>query len=94
MNLAKALECLKIPEKIKYFIINIYKDRSIKVITSLGLTEAFVVGDGIDQGEAISPLIWWIFYDPVLYRIQEDDRLGYEMSLDWPSSRMDRPIYN
>jgi len=47
------------------------------VITAYDLTEEITAGDGIDQGEVISPLIWRLFYDPLLERIQEDITLGY-----------------
>ncbi|GBC25678.2 zinc finger BED domain-containing protein RICESLEEPER 2-like [Rhizophagus irregularis DAOM 181602=DAOM 197198] len=57
---------------------------SIRIITAYGLTDAFTARDGIDQGEVISPLIWRIFYDPLLHRIQEDESLGYSMELKWP----------
>ena len=36
-------------------------------------------GDGIEQDETISPLIWRIFYDPLLRRIQGDPGLGYKV---------------
>jgi ribosomal protein S13 len=49
----------------------------LRIITAYGLTEELIAGDGIDQGEVISPLIWRLFYDPLLERIQEDERLGY-----------------
>uniref|UniRef100_U9U0R0 Reverse transcriptase domain-containing protein n=1 Tax=Rhizophagus irregularis (strain DAOM 181602 / DAOM 197198 / MUCL 43194) TaxID=747089 RepID=U9U0R0_RHIID len=49
--LQKALERIKIPTTIINFIINIYKDRKIRIITAYGLTDAFTARDGIDQGE-------------------------------------------
>ncbi|CAB4436338.1 unnamed protein product [Rhizophagus irregularis] len=84
--LQKALERIKIPTTIINFIINIYKDRKIRIITAYGLTDAFTACDGIDQEEVISPLIWRIFYDPLLHRIQEDESLGYSMELKWPNN--------
>ena len=56
---------------------NLFHERRLKIITAHGLTEEIVAGDGIDQGEVISPLIWRIFYDPLLERIQDDDTLSY-----------------
>ena len=74
-----ALERLKLPLNIVSFIINIFKERHIQIITYFGLTNGFVAQDGIDQGEIISPLLWRIFYDPLLCRIQGNSSFGYVM---------------
>ena len=55
--LNKALRRIKIPEKTGSFIINLYENREIEVITTLGNTEKFVADDGIDQKEVISSLV-------------------------------------
>ena len=57
----------------------------MKVITKYGLSDELQAMDGIDQGEVISPLIWLIFYDPLLCRIMDDASLGYTMSVKWPT---------
>ena len=67
------------------FIINLFIHRKMKIITQYGLSDELQAQDGIDQGEVISPLVWRIFYDPLLCRIIDDDSLGYTMSVDWPS---------
>src|SRR6185369_7154382 len=36
-----------------------------------------------DQGEIISPLLWRIFYDPLLCKIQDNEKLGYTMQCTW-----------
>ncbi|CAG8450705.1 24659_t:CDS:2 [Cetraspora pellucida] len=41
------------------------------------LTEEITTKDDIDQREVISLLVWWLFYDPLLERIQKDKLLGY-----------------
>ncbi|GES89606.1 Down syndrome cell adhesion molecule-like protein Dscam2 [Rhizophagus clarus] len=84
--LQKALERIRLPHTIINFIINIYKNRKMRIITAYGLTDTFTARDGIDQGEVISPLVWRIFYDPLLHRIQEDESLGYTMELKWPNN--------
>ena len=58
----------------------------MQVITAFGLSQPLIAQDGIDQGEVISPLLWRIFYDPLLARIQSDPKLGYTMSTSWRSS--------
>src|SRR5260364_386276 len=72
-----SLERIKVPSTIIRFIINIFENRKVKVITHFGLTNDFVAVDGIEQGEVLSPLIWRIFYDPLLWRIQNDLSVGY-----------------
>ena len=52
----------------------------------MGMTEKIVAGDGIDQGETISPLLWRIFYDPLLCEIQNNIQLGYSMNCEWKSN--------
>ncbi|CAB4400584.1 unnamed protein product [Rhizophagus irregularis] len=44
--LQKALERIKLPPTTINFIINIYKDQKIRIITAYGLTDAFTVRDG------------------------------------------------
>ena len=81
--LQKAMERIKIPTKAIKFIINLFKNRVLKAITSYGLTQNIIAGDGLDQGETISPLLWRIFYDPLLHKIQKNNQLGYTMETRW-----------
>lgn len=81
----KALQCIKLPPRLISFIVNIFNNRRLRVIMAYGLSDAFIPGGGIDQGETISSLIWHIFYDPLLSRIHDDPELGYNLSVDWPS---------
>ena len=79
-SLELALKRLKIPQITVTFILNLFENRQSKIITDLGTTDCFEISDGIEQGEVISPLVWRIFYDPLLSRIQEDPELGYTVS--------------
>jgi len=79
-----ALRRIKIPEITRSFIIELYKKREMEVLTSCGVTEKFEAQDGIDQGEVISPLVWRIFYDPLLTAIRKKEKLGYKLQVDWP----------
>ena len=81
--LERAMARIKIPQKAITLIINLFKNRELRVITSLGLTDPFCAGDGIDQGETISPLLWRIFYDPLLCKIQDNQNNGYNMNCKW-----------
>jgi hypothetical protein len=81
-----ALKRLKIPKTASTFILNLFENRQSKIITDLGTTEAFEIKDGIEQGEVISPLVWKIFYDPLLERIQGDPSLGYTLCTSYNNS--------
>ena len=44
---------IKIPTLITTLIINLFKNRELKVIIDSGFTSEFKAGDGIDQGETL-----------------------------------------
>jgi hypothetical protein len=69
--LESAMRRIRLPSNVISFIKQLYKDKEIRIITEEGPTEFFVAKDRIDQSEVISPLIWRIFYDPLLSRIQQ-----------------------
>ena len=80
--LRMAMNRIKLPKEFIDLMIYTFDQRQIAVITHHGLTEPFIAQDGIDQGETISPLLWRIFYDPLLYRIQHVEKLGYQIKLN------------
>src|SRR6185437_7590321 len=87
-----ALRRIKIPEIVITLLINLFQNRKTKIITAYGLSDILTAADGIDQGEVISPLLWRIFYDPLLCRIAEDQSLGYTMDVKWPTGNLDTYI--
>ena len=52
-----ALSRIKLSCKIKEFIMNLFKNRRVEVITAFRNTEEFVIQDRIDQEEVISSLV-------------------------------------
>src|SRR5260363_94512 len=88
-SLEMALRRVKVPEKIIKYILSLFHERKLRIITAHGLTEEITAGDGIDQGEVISPLIWRLFYDPLLTRVQEKSQLGYTVEQDNGYGRVD-----
>src|SRR5215212_7699235 len=76
--LRRSMERIKIPAATINYLIDLFDERQISVITAYGSTEFFTGQDGIDQGETISPLLWRIFYDPLLCAVQNSNR-GYVM---------------
>ena len=77
--LQHALNRIKIPQNIQQLIINIHNNRHNSVITNFGSTSSYYVQDGIDQGETITPLLWRIYYDPLIAHIHSKFQ-GYNMS--------------
>jgi hypothetical protein len=73
---------LKIPIPFINVITNLFLNRKNSVFTAYGNTDPYDVIVGIDQGEVISPLLWVIYYDPLLSRIKNSN-LGYKMSVSW-----------
>ena len=71
-----ALKRIKIPLKGIDFILNLFTDRKNQVFTEYGLTKEYDMLIGIDQGEIISPLLWCIYYDPLLAEIKKE-KIGY-----------------
>jgi hypothetical protein len=67
--LEKALHRIKLPPSIVLTIINLLSLHTNQVITNFGLTPTYPVEDGIDQGETITPLLWRIYYDPLIHYI-------------------------
>jgi hypothetical protein len=77
--LKKAMRRIKIPEKLCNIIVGMFKGCTNQVFTLAGLTAPFDMLTGIDQGEIISPLLWIIFYDPLLSNIRKTG-LGFKIS--------------
>jgi hypothetical protein len=79
--LEKALKRIKIPNSFIRLIKSLYLDQTTEVVTAHGLTYPYKVKVGIIQGEVISPILWCIYYDPLLCEIQ-DRKLGYQLELE------------
>jgi hypothetical protein len=77
--LKKAMDRLKIPTQFTEFILQLFQDRKNQVFTEYGLTDPYDVQIGIDQGEIISPILWCIYYDPLLCEIDQQ-KLGYTIT--------------
>ena len=59
--LEHAMDRLKIPKAFIKLTLNLFTNRSNRVITANGLSDPYKVKIGIDQGEVISPLLWVIY---------------------------------
>jgi hypothetical protein len=76
--LIEALLRIKVSNSITSLIKDIFSERQNSVITNLGQTSFYPVIDGIDQGETITPLLWRIYYDPLITSISKQYK-GYAL---------------
>lgn len=80
--LLRALNRLKLPNTFLNFVASLFSNRLNQIFTAHGNTDLYPVFSGIDQGEIISPILWCIYYDPLLCRIQNTS-LGYNLTAEW-----------
>ena len=62
--LYKALERIRVPDEFIVLLRNSLENRKNKILTNLEDTREYIMKNGIDQGETISPLLWIIYYNP------------------------------
>ncbi len=86
--LEKALLRLKLPLSFVNLMKNIFTNRRNSIFTESGMTDPYDVLIGIDQGEVISPLLWCIYYDPLLAEV-ESRGLGYKLSHSYKQNLYD-----
>src|SRR4051794_26497764 len=83
--LLRALNRLKLPCSFLKFIASLFSKRLNQIFIAYGNTNLYPVLSGIDQEEIISPILWCIYYDPLLCHIQ-DTQFGYELTAEWHSN--------
>src|SRR6266498_5520406 len=88
-SLKLALTRIDLPTPFVNWIANLFSGRKMAIITHFGLSKYFTGNDGINQGDAISPLLWRIFYDPMLITIQNKDT-AYTMEVPYCNNVHDK----
>src|SRR5687768_16685418 len=81
--LEKAMIRLKLPTPFIMFIKNLFTNYFNKIFTAHGITDAYKVLVGIDQGEVISPFLCCIYDNPLLRKIQsyaKENLTGYQLT--------------
>ena len=74
---------------------NLHNNRTNNIITEFGLSQDYQVEDGLDQRETHSPILWRIFYDPLLCEIQEKHSSdGYTLNHKWQPNIQKTTIQN
>jgi hypothetical protein len=81
-SIGKALHRIRLPEKAINLILDTFTERKGRVITGWGYTEDFETKGGLDQGDVWSPLLWRIFYDPLIEEININGG-SYKMATRW-----------
>jgi hypothetical protein len=77
-KLHMALTRIGISKPLSDIILNLNIERTNQVITKVGLTRPYVAEIGIDQGDSLSPLMWRIYYDPLITKINQMKN-GYQI---------------
>ncbi|KAG9307239.1 hypothetical protein G9A89_017067 [Geosiphon pyriformis] len=78
-NMYKAYDSrIKMCEKFVRFFGSIHNGHKNRVMTDFGLSKSYKIHDGLDQREVFSPLLWRIFYDPLLCKVKKHESFfGY-----------------
>src|SRR5256885_4715739 len=72
-----AMQCLRIPQGFIKLTLNLFNNRSNRVITANGLSDPYKVKIGIDQEEAIFSLLWVIYIDSLLVTLNNHNLTPY-----------------
>ncbi|CAB4435485.1 unnamed protein product [Rhizophagus irregularis] len=81
-----AFSRLRFPDNLSNFIISLFTNRKNRIFTPYGPTSFYNVLIGIDQGEVISPLLWTIYFDPLLTELSESAISPYLWSSHIPTN--------
>ncbi|KAG9287460.1 hypothetical protein G9A89_023832 [Geosiphon pyriformis] len=77
----KCLVRIKMCSKFIWFFGDIHKGCTNRVMMDFSLTGGYHVYDGLDQGEVFFPLLWCIFYDPLLCEVKHQESVcGYRLN--------------
>ncbi|KAG9299729.1 hypothetical protein G9A89_013089 [Geosiphon pyriformis] len=74
-HLRASLWRVKMCERFIRFFGGIYEDRVNRVMTDFGLSGGYKMHDGLDQDEVFLPLLWRIFYNPLLCEVKRHEQL-------------------
>ena len=87
------LRRLHAPEKLISILKSMNKSRSLQIDTPFGLSEAFFPILGLAQGSILAPLLWNIFYEPLMLLLQKHT-VGIKPNIESPEeSRISSVAY-
>src|SRR2546429_9604490 len=84
-----AMQRLKIPQGFIKLTLNLFNNRSNRVITANGLSDPYKVKISIDQGEVIFSLLWVIYIDSLLVALNNHNSTLYTISFNSTQSQVD-----
>src|SRR5256714_6697870 len=84
-----AMQRLRIPQGFIKLTLNLFNNRSNRVITANGLSDQYKVKISIDQGEVISPLLWVIYINSLLVTLNNHNSIPYTISSNSMQSQVD-----
>ena len=67
-------------ERLINIISMLMNNRELRISTDAGLSQGFIPENGLPQGDKISPILWNIFYDPLLTMINTMEGYHFEDS--------------
>ena len=71
---------------------NLMIERKNTVLTNLGKTNAYEVQDSLDQGGTMSPILWRIYYNTLITKIDRDFE-GFSISIETLRKKYIKPVY-
>ena len=77
VSIEKSLQLLKFNKEYWEILNETFKKRSMRVITKAGYTKIFRPHTGLEQGDPSSPVLWNIFYEPLLREL--NNLRGYQL---------------
>src|SRR2546421_10026576 len=82
LSLERTLTHIKMNRKYIAIMRDLHLNRKSSVITAYGPTSPHYVQNSLDQGETHTPILWRIFYDPLLCVVGKlTTSTGYHMQL-------------
>src|SRR6266487_6389707 len=79
-SLLKLLKRIRMNEDYIDLLRDLYTTRWSSIITDHGLTNSHYIEAGLDQGKTHAPILWRIFYDPLLCKINSTrNHSGYSI---------------
>jgi ribonuclease HI/exonuclease III len=70
-SLLASMRRIKLPQELLDILDFIQRERVVYVRTAHGMTDPYQPRNGVDQGDTLSPLLWLIFYDTLLCKLQD-----------------------
>ena len=70
--LVKVLQRIQLSNSIINLLLFLLFNHTNQVIIDFGLTRLYSIEDSIDQSKTFSPILWKIYYDPLISRIYKE----------------------